>query len=149
VAHIEGAADHHICMDNNAAYLAEAKARWGSASVEESDRRMRSWSDEKKRFFLDRGEHVVGEIAAHMHEGVDAEPVRKALDDYLEHLNHFFDCTPDIFVGLGRLYSEDERFAVYFRRFHPELPGFLRLAMAAFGHRQSKPGPAAGEPPSC
>ena len=67
-----------------------------------------------------------------MDRGPEDAEVQEQIAEYFKHICKFYECTSEIFRGLGELYVSDERFADYFRKFDPDLPQFMREAMAAY-----------------
>lgn len=65
-----------------------------------------------------------------MDKGPAAPEVQEAVADLRKYItDHFYDCTPEIFRGLGDLYVQDERFTKNIDKFKPGLAQFLREAM--------------------
>jgi hypothetical protein len=49
--------------------------------------------------------------------------------------DRFYECTPEVFRGLGDLYVDDGRFAAHHDRVRPGLARFLRDAMHVYADR--------------
>jgi len=97
-----------------------------------SEERTRHWKTADYRRAEVEGRRIVERIVALMDRGPEDAEVQEQIAEYFKHICKFYDCTSEIFRGLGELYVTDERFADYFRKFDPDLPQFMREAMAAY-----------------
>ncbi|HTX71989.1 MAG TPA: TipAS antibiotic-recognition domain-containing protein, partial [Rectinemataceae bacterium] len=73
-------------------------------------------------------------LADEMDRGSDpgSTRVRELMRRKAEWLRAFYEPSPELFRGLGLLYTEDERFKAGYERIRPGLADYLRRAMAAF-----------------
>ncbi|NIH86746.1 MerR family transcriptional regulator [Amycolatopsis granulosa] len=111
----------------------EAAERWGENAVR-SHERSKTWPDEKWAAVKREGAEATDRLAELAREGVPADDER-ALDAVAAHrawLEHFW--TPDAtsYAGLGRLYSDDERFRNQYEAIQPGFAEYLRDAMGAY-----------------
>ena len=113
-------------------YKEEAKRRYGAAMVEESYQRVARMTKEEQAGLADDFDDVCRRLVSCVGGAVDTEEVRGAMETLRAYLNRFYDCTPEIFRGLGTLYCSDERFRERIASFHPELSEFMCKAMAAY-----------------
>lgn len=67
------------------------------------------------------------EVAACLAQYIQAQ---KLIGRYYKRLCILFDCSIEIFCNLGKMYVEDDRFVAYFRKFHTDLPAFMRDSTA-------------------
>lgn len=118
-------------------YAAEARTRWDPALVDASQRAWRSYTPDQQKAVIREGEEIYRELAALMPKGPDSPEVQRKLDALHAHFNRFYDCSPEIFRGLGQMYTEDARFGDTFRRLDPGLPEFMRDAMALWADRRA------------
>jgi DNA-binding transcriptional MerR regulator len=113
------------------AWKKEAQERWGDSYVE-SNRRVRSWSKEKLGAVKAEGERITGALGAAMDRGPDDPYVQSLVAEFYEHLRHYYEPTPEVFAGLGRMYVEHPDFRARFDGIRPGLAEFLRDAMARY-----------------
>ena len=78
-------------------------------------------------------------IAAHI-DGDPSDPVvQEQVDRWFQLINtRFYDCTLEVFRGLGDLYVDDERFTAYYDKVRPGLAPFLRRAMHTYCDRREQ-----------
>ncbi|MEU0464635.1 TipAS antibiotic-recognition domain-containing protein [Amycolatopsis sp. NPDC006131] len=111
----------------------EAVERWGESAVQSHERSKR-WPAEKWDAVKRQGAEVAERLAELAREGVPADDER-ALDAVAAHrawLENFWTPDAESYTGLGRLYSDDERFRGVYEAIHPGLAEYLRDAMAAY-----------------
>lgn len=114
-------------------YQAEAKARWGNTKAwKQSQERLRNWSKEDMQKVQEEGQVILGKIAPLMDAGVTDSGVQALIAEYHQHMNRFYDCSKVMFRNLGSMYSEDERFAVYYEKIAPGLAAFMTEAIHVY-----------------
>jgi DNA-binding transcriptional MerR regulator len=114
-------------------YSQEARQRWGTAVVQESENRWNRLTPEQKAAKQAESDAVTRAIVAHMAEGPASPEIQRLIGRMHEGMQFYYDCTYDIFQGLGHMYNEDERFkSMYQKRYHPDLPAFLEQAITYF-----------------
>ncbi|MHB8896384.1 MAG: MerR family transcriptional regulator [Candidatus Geothermincolia bacterium] len=113
-------------------YKQEVRDKWGDRALTQSEERTRGWTAADYSRVEDEGKEIAGTIARLMDRGPADAEVQEQVERYFQHICRFYDCTLEIFRGLGEMYVRDERFAAYFRRIDPGLPGFMREAMACY-----------------
>jgi hypothetical protein len=59
-------------------------------------------------------------------------PTARSASGYRQHLRHFYEPTPEVFAGLGRLYVDHPEFRERYEGIRPGLAAFLRDAMAVY-----------------
>lgn len=114
---------------------AEAKERWGGTQAYAmSQKRVAKMSKEDWSRVKAEGEAVDRAAAEAMRRGEDpaSASVQSIMARKFEHLRAFYEPTPEMFAGLGRMYAEDERFKKHYEELAPGLAGYLDRAMAAF-----------------
>jgi DNA-binding transcriptional MerR regulator len=113
------------------AWKAEAEARWGE-TYRESNRRVRAWSKEKLAAVKAEGERITGSLAELMDRGPSDAHVQALVGELYEHLRHYYEPTPEVFAGLGRMYFEAPEFHARYEAIRPGLARFLREAMGVY-----------------
>jgi DNA-binding transcriptional MerR regulator len=120
-------------------YSQEARQRWGEAVVQGSENRWNRLTPEQKAAKQAESDAITRAIVAHMAEGPESPEVQRLIGRMHEGMQFYYDCTYEIFQGLGHMYNEDERFrSMYQKRYHPDLPAFLEQAITYYC--QHRPG---------
>ncbi|GKT31980.1 MerR family transcriptional regulator [Aduncisulcus paluster] len=107
------------------AYKEEAKAKWGVQIVEASEKRLRDKGLDNPEVLQEQLEDIFTRTAA-----VEDKAVQKLMEELRSYMNQFYDCSDEMFRGLGQMYVEDERFHKNISKFGTGLPEFLAKAMA-------------------
>jgi MerR family transcriptional regulator, thiopeptide resistance regulator len=113
-------------------YRREAKERWGEAAVKDSEARVMKMGKEKFAAVQAEGGVIFKTIADNMARGFDSPVVQAQVEkwrDWLENFSHYSD---EALLGLGRTYSEDKRFAAFYRKINKDLPEFFTRAIEYF-----------------
>lgn len=115
-------------------YEAQARQRWGDEAVDESYRRMRTWSE------ADAGKARTG--YTRVHEGLaplyaagvaaDDERVQELVHLHHEVTSLFWTPSAQAYRGLGQMYVDDERFRRTIGGGNDALVTYLRDAMAVY-----------------
>jgi len=121
-------------------YAEEAEQKWGdTAAWAQSQRRTAAMSKEDWLRVKAETDDVEGRFAAALTAGVAADS-GQAMDLAEEHRQqisrNFYDCSPELHAGLGRMYVEDPRFTAYYERIAPGLAQYLSTAAQANAARQ-------------
>jgi MerR family transcriptional regulator, thiopeptide resistance regulator len=110
-------------------YRAEVRERWGEKALNESEDRIKKMGPAKFAAVQAEGDNIFKAIAADMPKGAESKDVQSDVTmwrGWLEHFKHYPD---EAVVGLGRAYSQDERFARYFEKYGKDFPAFLTKAI--------------------
>ena len=96
-------------MDN---YAAEAKAKWGKTnSYKEFEQKTAGQTKEKQKFDGDALMAKFAEIGTLRHLSPESAEVQTAVAGIQAFITeHYYNCTKQIFAGLGQMYVADERF---------------------------------------
>jgi DNA-binding transcriptional MerR regulator len=121
-------------------YAAEAEEKWGDTEAwAQSQRRTTAMSKEDWLRVKAEGEDVERRFADVMRAGVPADSPQ-AMDVAEEHRQqisrNFYDCSPEMHAGLGRMYVEDERFTAHYEQVAPGLAQYVSTAVQANAARQ-------------
>lgn len=112
-------------------YEKEAVEQWGEGAAQ-SIRLWNSYSEERKRDIMLEGNNIYQEIAANMDKGADSPEVQALLVRWHEHLRNFYEPSIETLGGLGDMYHDHPDFNATFTRIDPDLPGFLKEAIAHY-----------------
>lgn len=114
-------------------YAAEAKARWGhNDAYKQSQERVKKMSKEQFAQIGKEGDELQKEIVANIDKGPESPIVQKLIAKHYDNLRHFYEPNLEMYRGLADMYVSDPRFAAHFKKYHPDLPEFMRDAMHAF-----------------
>ena len=96
-------------LDN---YAAEAKAKWGKTEAyKEFEKKSAGQSKEKQKFDGDALMAKFAEISKLRHLSPEAPEVQEAVAGIQAFITeHYYNCTKQIFAGLGQMYVADDRF---------------------------------------
>jgi hypothetical protein len=109
----------------------EARERYGDKAVEESEHRVLSMGKEKFTEVQKEIDAVYRKVVANMDKGPDSPEVQALVKKWRAWLEHFAHYTDEMALGLARMYRTDERFAAFYRKYHPDLPAFWTKAIEA------------------
>lgn len=112
-------------------YEKEAVDNWGEA-VTQSIKLWNTYSDERKEEIMQEGSTIYQEIVANMDKGADSPEIRALLVRWHEHLHYFYEPTIEALGGLGNMYYDHPDFNANFTKMHPDLPAFLKQAIAIY-----------------
>jgi len=108
----------------------ESREMYGERKVEESERKAQKYSKTEWQNIQAEGSTVLAAIRDNMSCGFDSPEVQEQIKKLHRWVNNFYDCTIEIFEGLGHLYNENPDFVkMYQTRYHPDMPGFLFQAI--------------------
>ena len=121
-------------------YEREAEERWGDTEAwAQSQRRTSAYTKEDWVRIKEEGEAVERRFAEALAAGVPAESAT-AMDLAEEHRQqisrNFYDCSPEMHAGLGRMYVDDERFTAHYEQVAPGLAQYVSTAVHAYAARQ-------------
>jgi DNA-binding transcriptional MerR regulator len=111
-------------------YAEEARQLYGREIVEETEKRTSGYTKEDWAAIMGRWEEIYQKIIAAMDKGPADPQVQEGVGELRQHITrYFYDCTPEIFRGLGELYVADERFTANIDKYQKGLAEFLRQAI--------------------
>lgn len=110
-------------------YRKEVQERWGDETLRSSEERVVNMGCDEFASLQAEGGAIFRGIADSMDKGVGSPEVQALVGRWREWLEHFHAYTDEAVLGLGRMYSEDERFAGFFREYGEGMPEFLARAI--------------------
>lgn len=115
-------------------YAAEAKEKYGhTEAYAESMKKTATYKEEDWRRIHEQQEALYRRLVALMNKGIESPDVQKVAGDMRRFITeNFYECTPDIFRGLGQLYVSDPRFTKNIDRYRPGLAQFLSDAIRVY-----------------
>jgi DNA-binding transcriptional MerR regulator len=120
-------------------YKEEVKQKYGhTKAYQQSEERTKNWKKKDYDRVQKEGGAILNAIVQLMDRGIEDQEVQQKIHEYRQHIGNFYDCTHEIFRGLGKLYLEDERFTEFFRKIHQDLPEFISKAIAYYCDHNEK-----------
>jgi DNA-binding transcriptional MerR regulator len=115
-------------------YEQEVKEKYGGTSAyEQSQQKTKSYQAEDWKRIQERMEQLYGDLAHSMEKGPSDEEVQRLIGEYRQYItDNFYDCTVEIFRGLGDIYVNDPRFTKNIDKVQTGLSEFLRAAMHVY-----------------
>lgn len=112
-------------------YAEEAMERWDPKVVRESHRRYAALTTEQKQAMKASGEERLRQWAKLI--GTDpAGPLARAqVEQWRKGIEFFYTPTPEILVGLARMYVDDERFRATYDKVDPRLADYVKACVEA------------------
>ena len=112
-------------------YSEEAREKYGNCDAyKESIKKTSKYKKEDWKRINDTTADIYKKIIANMDKGPADAEVQKAVAELRQQItDNFYNCTPEIFRGLGELYVCDKRFTANIDKYKEGLAEFLRQAM--------------------
>ncbi|ADM39641.1 MerR family transcriptional regulator [Bacillus spizizenii] len=121
-------------------YSDEVRKLYGREIAEETEKRTSAYTSDDWRAIMAEFDSIYRRIAARMIHGPDDAEVQSAVGAFRDHIcQYHYDCTLDIFRGLGEVYITDERFTNSINQYGEGLAAFLREAIIIYCDQQEKP----------
>lgn len=116
------------------AYEAEARDRWGDAVVDASARRAAGLTRDRADQHLREHDRIATALAAHAAAAAspDEPDVQSLVADHHAWVSVFWEPDSESYAGLGRMYVEDERFRATYDAFGPGTAELLRDAIEVY-----------------
>jgi len=64
-----------------------------------------------------------------MDKGFKHPDVQEFIKAWHQHMSHYYDCSLEVFEGLGHLYNDNPQFYKSFSAHHPDFPRFMQQVM--------------------
>jgi DNA-binding transcriptional MerR regulator len=112
-------------------YEQQAIDQWGD-TARKSQQLWESYSDERKQEIMQEGSDIYQGIAENMDKGANSKEVQTLLAQWHENLRNFYEPSIETLGGLGEMYDDHHDFNAKFAAIHPDLPGFLKEAVAVY-----------------
>ena len=116
-------------------YREEVRQRWGEKTLNDSENRVIGMGKEKFSALQAEGGAIFQTIANNMKKGFDSPEVQQLVDEWRNWLENFSHYSDEAVLGLGQAYSQDERFARFFKKINNDLPEFLTKAIEYYSRR--------------
>lgn len=116
-------------------YADEARERWGTtAAYAQSAQKTRSYGKAEWEQIQAEADRILAAVAACRPNGPQTDEVQGLIAEWQAHITrNYYDCTADIFAGLGEMYVQDERFRQHLDgRYGDGFAAFLSEAIGCF-----------------
>lgn len=119
---------------HQARYAEEIRQKYGdSPAYQESMKKTAGYNKDDWARIMGETGRIYQTIADLMDKGPADPEVQQAVAEWRQHItDNFYNCTPEIFRGLGDLYVDDPRFTANIDKMKPGLAEFLREAMHVY-----------------
>jgi DNA-binding transcriptional MerR regulator len=121
-------------------YQVEAEERWGDTEAwAQSQRRTSAYTKEDWVRIKEETDDIARRFAEAMRSGTAADtiPAMAIAEEHRQHIvRYFYDCSPAMHAGLGRMYVEDPRFTAHYEQVAPGLAQYVSTAVQASAARQ-------------
>lgn len=113
-------------------YAAEAEQMYDPATVQESQRKWKSYTAAEKQRILDEGSAVYTNMARVIAKGPASPEAQACVERWRKHMDYFWTPNLDQLLGLAEMYGTDERFKANFDNFDPNLAAFMKDAVEVY-----------------
>ncbi|MHB9941897.1 MerR family transcriptional regulator [Clostridium sporogenes] len=129
-----GAFDMNKIEEHQKKYSKEVKEKYGNTSAyKESNEKTSKYTKEDWNNIMKDWDEIYKKLVNLMDRDPGHKEVQEAVHDFRNHISkNFYNCTPEIFRGLGDLYVNDERFTSNIDKYKVGLSKFLREAINVY-----------------
>jgi DNA-binding transcriptional MerR regulator len=115
-------------------YAKEVKDKWGQTNAyQESQKKTANYSPTDWERIHSQTNEIYARIVAGRPDGIASPQVQAAVADLRQSIcENYYNCTPEIFGGLGEMYASDPRFEAFYEKIEPGLALFLSEAIAYY-----------------
>jgi DNA-binding transcriptional MerR regulator len=126
-------------VEHQRKYSEEAKERYGKETVEKVEKRTAGYSSGDWAEIQNKTDEIYKRIIAGMDHGPEDPGVQQAVADWRQFItDHYYDCTQEIFRGLGDLYVDDPLFTKNIDKYQAGLAAFFKEAIHYYCDQQEK-----------
>ena len=119
-------------------YFKEAEQMYDPKLVRQSQRRWENYTQQQKDDIRAQGEAIHLAILEAMDKGADSAEVQQQVGALHRHfVTSYYDCTYEIFRGLGQMWVQDPRFKAVYEQIKPGFAEFLREAVQLYTEGKS------------
>jgi MerR family transcriptional regulator, multidrug-efflux activator len=118
-------------------YAKEAEEKYGEV-YRKTQKKTANYSKEDWQNIMSEADTIYKRLAALSDRSSTDEKVQSAINDWREHIStHYYECTVEIFRGLGDMYVADERFTKNIDKYGEGLAAFMKEAIQEYCNRRS------------
>ncbi len=113
-------------------YRQEVRERWGEKTLQDSEARLMQIGKDKFKELQAEGGQIFKTVADNMALGPESRIVQSEIGKWRAWLENFSHYEDESVLGLGRAYSQDPRFAAFFKRYGEGMPEFFTRAVEVY-----------------
>ncbi len=110
----------------------EVSERWGEDQLLKTEDRIRKMGKEGWHDLKQKEEEINQLLADLMDLPPEHAKVQAAIQLHYRHLNDFYEVSKERYLGLGNMYTTDERFTAYYEKYRTGLTQFINEAIQVF-----------------
>lgn len=112
-------------------YVEETRQKYAHTDAyKQSQNKTSKYTKEDWAAIMGKSDEIYKKIVSLMDKGPADPQVQEAVGEWRQYItDSFYNCTLEIFRGLGDLYVSDERFTANIDKYKPGLAAFLKEAM--------------------
>lgn len=114
------------------AWEAEVKERFGAEKLDESKRNINAMKKEKLEALKKEGEEISKALVLLIGTDVEDEKVQALIHRHYSMIQQFYSCTIDLYLKIGELYVNDERYKAHYDAYHEHLADFLHRGIEVY-----------------
>ncbi|CAN5177115.1 MerR family transcriptional regulator [soil metagenome] len=108
----------------------ETKEKWGETDAyKQSIERTKYWTKADYDRIKEEGIKCAQKLAEAMNLDVKSPEVQSLIHQHHQGIEIFYDCSVEMYRGLGQMYVSDKRFTIYYDKFKPGLAAWLQKAI--------------------
>lgn len=112
-------------------YEQEAIQNYGE-TARQSIKLWNSYTEQQKEQVKQEGSAIYLDIVSNMAKGAQSQEVQAILGRWHQHMRYFYEPSIETLRGLGEMYYDHPDFNATFTAIHPDLPAFLKAAIAVY-----------------
>ena len=121
--------DRGVLKEHREKYAREASEKYGEI-YRQSEERASRYTQEEWDGAMAEAQKIFDGLAECMKKGPESREAQELIGLWRRHISEkYYECTPEIFKGLGELYISDERFTRNIDRTKPGLAAFMKQAI--------------------
>jgi DNA-binding transcriptional MerR regulator len=114
-------------------YKDEVEQRWGdTVAYKQSMQRVRNMTKQQLAATQQEWQEISEQLASIMEKGPQDPEVQKLIERHYRQMNKFYDCSFEMYKGIGQMYVDDPRFAANYKKQKKGLAVFMRDAMSFY-----------------
>lgn len=108
----------------------EAIQRWGDKVIQ-SEKKLAKLTPNQRKDLIQEGKDIAIQLGKSLQTQnlASSIPTQDLIKKYHQHMNQFYECTPEIFSRLGEMYVQDPRFTKYYEDIAPGLANYINQAI--------------------
>jgi DNA-binding transcriptional MerR regulator len=119
-------------------YRQEVKERWGEKTLKDSEERVLKMGKERFREVQAEGGKIFQAVADKMDQKPGSPDVQALIANWRKWLENFAHYSDEAVLGLSRAYSQDARFAAFFKQYGEGVADFFTKAVEYYAQKNSR-----------